>query len=78
MKAAGIDGGGLFALGVIGLVIGALVLAWLMWKFIEEPARECMRKLIGVRPTPTEEAGAAIAEAKHETDGAEPIVVEDK
>ena len=59
-------------------MIGALVIAWLMWKFIEEPAREWMRKLIGVRPTPTEEAGAAIAEAKHETDGAEPIEVSEK
>ena len=78
MKAAGIDGGGLYTLGVIGLVIGALVIAWLMWKFIEEPAREWMRKLIGVRPVPTEEAGAAIAQRQHETDGAEPIVVEDK
>ena len=78
MKAAGIDGGALYTLGVIGLVIGAPVIAWLMWKFIEEPTREWMRKLIGVRPTPTEEAGAAIAVAKHETDGAEPIEVAEK
>ncbi|MDD2859306.1 MAG: acyltransferase, partial [Candidatus Nanopelagicales bacterium] len=57
MKAAGISGGALYAVGVIGLVVGALLIAWLMWKFIEEPAREWMRKLIGTRPKPTEEAG---------------------
>jgi len=78
MKAAGIGGGALYAVGIIGLVAGALVIAWLMWKFVEEPAREWMRKLVGVRPKPTEEAGAVIASARHQTDGAEPIVVKEK
>ena len=75
MKEVGISSGGLYALGVIGLVAGALLIAWLMWKFIEEPAREWMRKLIGTRPKPTEEAGAAIASSTHASDAAEPIVV---
>ncbi len=34
-----------------------------MWRFVEEPAREWMRGLVGVRRRPTEEAGEAIAEA---------------
>ncbi|MFA7323263.1 MAG: acyltransferase [Candidatus Nanopelagicales bacterium] len=75
MKGAHITGGALYALGVIGLVVGALLIAWLMWKYVEEPAREWMRRLIGTRPTPTEEAGAAIAAASPHEDAAEPIVV---
>jgi len=75
MKEVGISSGALYALGVIGLVGGALLIAWLMWKFVEEPSREWMRGLIGTRPKPTEEAGAAIAAASHEQDAAEPIVV---
>ena len=75
MKAVGIDSGALYALGVVGLVAGALLIAWMMWKFVEEPSREWMRKLIGMRPKPTEEAGAAIAAAAHQNDGAEPIMV---
>ncbi|MDD2859137.1 MAG: hypothetical protein PHU75_10750, partial [Candidatus Nanopelagicales bacterium] len=63
---------------VIGLVVGALLIAWLMWKFIEEPAREWMRKLIGTRPKPTEEAGAAIAAVAGPADAAEPIVVSEE
>jgi peptidoglycan/LPS O-acetylase OafA/YrhL len=62
MRAAGIDGGFLYAAGLLLLVAGALVIAWLMWRFVEEPAREWMRGLAGVRRTPTEEAGEAIAE----------------
>lgn len=71
MRAVGIESGALYAIGVIGLVIGALVIAWLMWRFIEEPAREWMRSLVGVRRTPTEEAGEAVAEAGQT--GAAPI-----
>jgi peptidoglycan/LPS O-acetylase OafA/YrhL len=62
MKAVHINGGALYAVGVIGLIAGALVIAWLMWRFVEEPAREWMRGLVGVRKAPTEEAGEAIAE----------------
>jgi hypothetical protein len=31
-----------------------------MWRIVEEPAREWMRKLVGVRAKPTEEAGEDI------------------
>jgi len=63
MDVAGIDGGPLYAASVVGLVAGAFVIAWLMWKIVEEPAREWMRRLVGTRPVPTEEAGEAIVEA---------------
>ena len=81
MRAVGIDGGLLYAIGVVGLIAGALVLAWLMWRFVEEPAREWMRGRVGVRRTPTEEAGEAIAERQAEqpagdADSAEPIDVQ--
>ena len=76
MRAAGIDGGALYALAVVALIAGALVLAWLMWRFVEEPAREWMRGKVGVRRTPTEEAGEAIAETAPDADSAEPVDVE--
>ncbi len=63
MNAAGIEGGALYAIGVVALIAGAMVIAWLMWKVVEEPAREWMRGLVGTRRTPTEEAGEAIVEA---------------
>jgi peptidoglycan/LPS O-acetylase OafA/YrhL len=77
MNAIGITAGLLYALGVVVLIGASLVIAWLMWRLIEEPAREWMRGMIGVRPTPTEEAGEAIA---HESSAAvqhdaEPISV---
>ncbi len=75
MRAVGVDGGGLYAVAVAGLVIGALVIAWLMWHFVEEPAREWMRGLVGVRRTPTEEAGEALAQTSADLDSAEPIDV---
>lgn len=80
MDVAGIDGGPLYAVGVVGLIGGALVIAWLMWRIVEEPAREWMRGLVGTRPVPTEEAGEAIVEAEqavstgHE-DPIEPVAV---
>ena len=75
MNALGIDGGALYAVGVIGLVAGALVIAWLMWRIVEEPAREWMRGLAGARRRPTEEAGEDIAEAAHAGDSAAPVDV---
>jgi peptidoglycan/LPS O-acetylase OafA/YrhL len=75
MRAAGIDGGPLYALAFVVLVGGALVLAWLMWRFVEEPAREWMRGFVGVRRKPTEEAGEAIAEQAPDADSAEPVDV---
>ncbi len=55
MRAAGITDGPLYALGFVGLVVGAIVLAWLMWRIVEEPAREWMRRRSGERPKPVEE-----------------------
>ena len=55
MHAAGITGGPLYALGFVALVVGAIVLAWLMWRIVEEPAREWMRRRSGERPKPVEE-----------------------
>ena len=37
------------------LAVGAIVIAWLMWKYVEEPAREWMRRRSGERPKPVEE-----------------------
>ena len=74
MRAAGIDGGVLYAIGVVILVAGALLVAYLMWRIVEEPAREWMRGLVGVRRKPTEEAGEALAEQSG-APGIAPIVV---
>jgi len=71
MKAVGIDGGALYAVGFVGLVVGAILIAWLMWKFVEEPAREWMRTIVGARRTPTEEAGERI----QPLESAEPVIV---
>ncbi|TAK68559.1 MAG: acyltransferase [Actinomycetota bacterium] len=49
MNAVHITGGALYAVGVVALVAGALLIAWLMWRYVEEPAREWMRGLVGVR-----------------------------
>jgi peptidoglycan/LPS O-acetylase OafA/YrhL len=62
MSAVGIESGVLYAAAVVGLVVGALLIAYAMWRWIEEPAREWMRGLAGTRPVPTEEAGERIAE----------------
>ncbi|CAB4835748.1 unannotated protein [freshwater metagenome] len=75
MNAVGIDGGALYAIGLLGLIAGALAIAWLMWRFVEEPAREWMRALAGARRTPTEEAGEQLAEQALGGDSAEPIIV---
>ena len=75
MNAVGIDGGVLYAIGLVGLIAGALAIAWLMWRFVEEPAREWMRALAGARRTPTEEAGEQLAEQASDGDSAAPIIV---
>ncbi|MBK9737951.1 MAG: acyltransferase [Actinobacteria bacterium] len=75
LRAAGIDGGPLYAVAFVVLVVGALVIAWLMWKLVEEPAREWMRGLVGARKKPTEEAGEAIAEQAAPADSADPVDV---
>ena len=66
MSVAGIEGGALYAIGVVILIAGALIIAWLMWRIVEEPAREWMRGLVGTRRTPTEEAGEAVVEAEED------------
>lgn len=70
LNAAGISDGPLYALATVALVIGALLLAYAMWRWVEEPAREAMRRWIGTRPTPTEEAGEAEVVQRGHTKGA--------
>jgi peptidoglycan/LPS O-acetylase OafA/YrhL len=59
MDVAGISGGPLYLLSTLFLIASTVGLAWLMWRFVEEPAREWMRSRVGVRKVPTEEAGEA-------------------
>ena len=54
-KAAGIDGGVLYLVAFLVLVVGAIVIAYAMWRWIEEPSREWMRGKIGARPKPAGE-----------------------
>jgi peptidoglycan/LPS O-acetylase OafA/YrhL len=81
MSVAGIDGGVLYALGVAILIGGALIIAWIMWRVVEEPAREWMRGLVGTRRTPTEEAGEEIVDQEPKQEGSDepidPVVVPD-
>ena len=81
MSVAGIDGGALYALGVAILIGGALIIAWIMWRVVEEPAREWMRGLVGTRRTPTEEAGEEIVDREPKQERSDepivPIVVPD-
>ena len=55
MKAVGIDGGVLYFGAFLVLVVGAIVIAYAMWRWVEEPAREWMRGKIGARPKPAGE-----------------------
>jgi peptidoglycan/LPS O-acetylase OafA/YrhL len=59
LRAFGIESGLLYALSVIALVTGCFLVAYVMWRWIEEPARKWMRGLVGTRREPTEEAGEA-------------------
>jgi len=56
LKSVHVTGGALYLVALVGLVVGAVVIAWLMWKYVEEPAREWMRSRSGERPKPVEEA----------------------
>jgi len=73
MSKAHITSGALYDICAVALVAGALVIAWLMWRLVEEPAREWMRTIVGVRRKPTEEAGEELAPRA----GAEPTSVPD-
>lgn len=80
MDLTGIDQGAAYAVGVVVLIAGALVIAWLMWRIVEEPAREWMRGLIGTRRKPTEEAGETLAAGRSggnhsKSDRANPVPV---
>ena len=57
MQVIGIDGGPLYLLSTIFLIVSTVGLAYLMWRLVEEPAREWMRSKVGARKVPTEEAG---------------------
>jgi peptidoglycan/LPS O-acetylase OafA/YrhL len=59
LRAFGIESGLLYTLSVLALVAGCFLVAYAMWRWIEEPARKWMRGLIGTRREPTEEAGEA-------------------
>ena len=78
LRATGIDSGPLYLLAVLVLVAGALLIAWLMWRIVEEPAREWMRRIGGARPVPTEEAGERVAESEGLGDSAEPIQISEE
>ena len=58
MNAIGIESGVLYAVGVVLAIVGSFVIAWLMWKIVEEPARRWMRGMVGVKPVAPEEKAA--------------------
>lgn len=57
-NALGLQSGPLFAVSVLLAIIGSFVIAWLMWKVVEEPARRFMRRIAGARPVAPEETAA--------------------
>ena len=58
MNAVGIESGPIYAVSVILAIAGSFVIAWLMWRIVEEPCRRWMRKLIGVKAVAPEETTA--------------------
>jgi peptidoglycan/LPS O-acetylase OafA/YrhL len=58
MNAIGLESGPLYAVSVILAIAGSFVIAWLMWRIVEEPCRRWMRKLIGVKAVAPEETTA--------------------
>lgn len=58
MNAVGIESGPVYAISVVLAIAGAFVIAWLMWRIVEEPCRRIMRRLVGVRPIAPEETTA--------------------
>ena len=58
MNAVGIESGPLYAVSVILAIAGSFVIAWLMWRIVEEPCRRWMRRLIGVKAVAPEETTA--------------------
>lgn len=60
MSVIGIQGGPLYLIGTIGLIVFAVVFAYLMWRFVEEPAREWLRSKVGEPKLPLEEASMGV------------------
>jgi len=58
MNALGIEAGILFAIAWIVGIAGAFIVAWLMWRIVEEPCRRVMRRAVGVKPVAPEETTA--------------------
>ena len=58
MNAVGIESGPVYAVSVVLAIAGAFVIAWLMWRIVEEPCRRWMRRLAGVRGVAPEESTA--------------------
>ncbi|MGI9196682.1 MAG: acyltransferase family protein [Candidatus Nanopelagicales bacterium] len=58
LNAIGLESGVLFALAWILAIVGAFVVAWLMWRIVEEPCRRLMRRAVGVKPVAPEETTA--------------------
>ena len=58
MNAVGIESGPLYAVSVILAIAGSFVIAWLMWRIVEEPCRRWLRKLVGVKAVAPEETTA--------------------
>ena len=58
MNAVGLESGPLYALSVVLAIAGSFVIAWLMWRIVEEPCRRWMRRLVGVKAVAPEETTA--------------------
>ena len=68
MNAVGLESGPLYALSLAFAIAMAFVIAWLMWRIVEEPCRRLMRKAVGVRPVAPEET-TADPQARREVTG---------
>jgi peptidoglycan/LPS O-acetylase OafA/YrhL len=57
-SALGLESGPLYAVALLIAIGGSLVIAWLMWRIVEEPCRRFMRRAVGVKPVAPEESTA--------------------
>jgi peptidoglycan/LPS O-acetylase OafA/YrhL len=58
MNAIGIESGPLYAVSVVLAIAGSFLIAYAMWRIVEEPCRRIMRNAVGVRPVAPEESTA--------------------
>jgi len=58
MAQIGLESGPLYAVSVVVAIAGSFVIAWLMWRIVEEPCRKIMRRAVGVKPVAPEETTA--------------------